>query len=249
MKPTRLLYLEDTYRAKCEAEITNIEKVEGSENLWSLNCDQTVFYPQGGGQAYDLGWIRFMDDMGRNTELEVNKVELDKETSVVNHYFNVVNGMRLPEVGSKVEMEVDMERRILMSNYHTVGHMIDLVAARGKVPGLSRATRGDHVPGKAYLKFEDVIDLNEMDYAEVISEALNDLKNEALAIIAVESDGVTEGAPEGKIYREVYFEGNEEYGVGCGGTHIENTSEVGEISIDKVRCRKGSTTIKYSVEV
>lgn len=249
MKSTKLLYLGDTYLNECEAEVVGIEKVEGEENLWSLNCDQTVFYPQGGGQCYDQGWVRFVAQNGVDSELSVERVYLDRDTSVVNHYVRPINGEVLPKVGDTVNMEVDMDRRLKMSSYHTVGHMIDLVAAKGLIPGLGRAYKGDHNPKGAYIKFDDRLDVEGEDYVALFESELEKLRGQALDIISVEYEGVTAGAPEGKTYREVYFEGNEDMKVGCGGTHIRNTSEVGEIKIESVRSKKGSTTVKYSVEV
>jgi alanyl-tRNA synthetase len=247
MKPTELLYLDDTYLNKCEAEVLKIEEVEGEEGLWSLNCDQTVFYPQGGGQCYDQGWVRFVAENRMNSELSVEKVYLDKETSVVNHYVRLINGELMPEVGSTIEMEVNMDRRLLMSDYHTVGHMIDLVAAEGLIPGLDRAYKGDHNPDSAYVKFKDRVDLSDLDYVAEFQVHLQGLKVRALDIIAVEHKGEVEGAPKGKTYREVYFAGAEDKKVGCGGTHIHNTSEVGDIEIVSIKSKKGGTTVKYEV--
>lgn len=247
MKPTELLYLDDTYLSKCQAKVIVVEKIESEEGLWSLNCDQTVFYPQGGGQCYDQGWVRFVGENGMNSELSVESVYLDKDTSVVNHFVRLINGQVMPEVGSTIEMEVNMERRLLMSSYHTVGHMIDLVAAEGFIPGLDRAYKGDHNPDSAYVKFKDRVDLSSLDYVSEFQSNLEDLKAKALRVVAVEHKGQIEGAPEGKTYREVYFEGAEDKKVGCGGTHIKNTSEVGDIEIVSVKSKKGGTTVKYKV--
>lgn len=248
--PTKLLYLKDTYLDKSEAKVVGSELIDEERNLWALFCDQTVLYPQGGGQGCDCGWVRSVGVDGVVVEYRVEKVALNKENSVVYHYIHLENGMELPGVGSTVEIEVDMERRILMSNYHTVGHMLDLVGARGDVVGLNRAKKGDHMPGLAYVKFEERLDLSNKEAVKSdIESAINKLKDEALGVFAREVADGEGGAPQGKKYREVYFEDYERFKVGCGGTHIQNTSEVGEVKILDVRSKKGGTTIKYEVEV
>ena len=251
IEPTKLLYLEDTYLDKSEAKVVGLVQSESDDKKWSVFLDKTVFYPQGGGQCFDQGWIRCMGEYEAMSEFRVESVFLDKKTSVVSHNISVVPGMVLPKVGSTVEMEVDMDRRVLMSNYHTVGHMIDLVGARGDIAGLSRAFKGDHSPESAYVKFAERLDLSvgKEELMMEIEDAVNALKVEALKIVAVESEGQTDGAPEGKTYREVYFEGYEDLAVGCGGTHLSSTAEVGKVVIKDVKSKKGGTTIKYGVEV
>ena len=50
MEPTKLLYLEDFNLLNTEARIIDVLE-ENGKNIVLL--DQTVFYPQGGGQPYD----------------------------------------------------------------------------------------------------------------------------------------------------------------------------------------------------
>ncbi|MGC3519645.1 alanine--tRNA ligase-related protein, partial [Pseudomonas aeruginosa] len=54
MTQTASLFLQDSYREECLARITDL--VEDG-----LLLDQTVFYPQGGGQAGDSGWLTLAD--------------------------------------------------------------------------------------------------------------------------------------------------------------------------------------------
>ena len=52
-------------------------------------------------------------------------------------------------------------------------------------------------------------------------------------------------APPGKSARVVAFSGFE--GCGCGGTHVKNTSEIGKVSIRKIKVKKGVTRIAYAI--
>ena len=51
---TNLLYLENTYLFNSKA---NIEKIDHLEKRKYLVLNQTIFYPQGGGQPSDRGYI------------------------------------------------------------------------------------------------------------------------------------------------------------------------------------------------
>ena len=49
---TRKLYYEDCHMAEFTATVLSCEQVE---NGWEVILDATAFYPEGGGQACDLG--------------------------------------------------------------------------------------------------------------------------------------------------------------------------------------------------
>jgi len=54
MSPTKLLYLENMQQLECTAYVEAVEQQDGKAIVY---LDQTVFYPQGGGQPYDTGTI------------------------------------------------------------------------------------------------------------------------------------------------------------------------------------------------
>ena len=51
---TKLLYYSEPERETFSAEIVAAEQVEKG---WRLTLNQTCFYPEGGGQPADRGWI------------------------------------------------------------------------------------------------------------------------------------------------------------------------------------------------
>ena len=51
---TRRLYYEDSHRKEFQAVVTACEK---AENYWRVSLDQTAFFPEGGGQAGDSGFL------------------------------------------------------------------------------------------------------------------------------------------------------------------------------------------------
>ncbi|NYT15558.1 MAG: hypothetical protein GKC02_06325 [Methanomassiliicoccales archaeon] len=98
---TRLLYLEDPCLKSFKAKIKNVYED------W-IELDQTAFYPGGGGQEADTGWI---------DGFEV--IEMKKEENVLHK----VPGNRFQE-RQEVEASVDWERRLDLMRGHTAEHML-----------------------------------------------------------------------------------------------------------------------------
>ena len=62
MKGTERLYETDAYLTRCEATVLSARKLPAEENpepgcRLELILDKTVFFPEGGGQSSDIGWI------------------------------------------------------------------------------------------------------------------------------------------------------------------------------------------------
>ena len=92
---------------------------------------------------------------------------------------------------------------------------------------------------------------NKNDWINPIQEKINDLVKENIQISNYslsfeEAAQKNIWAPAGKSARVVDFEGFE--GCGCGGTHVLNSSEIGEISIRKIKVKKGVTRIAYALK-
>ena len=98
---TRLLYESDPYMTRFDA---TVEKLNGD---W-VALDRTAFFPGGGGQDMDSGWIE---------DLDVVEVKEQEEIwhRVPDHAFSV---------GQRVEAEVDWERRHDLMRGHTGEHLL-----------------------------------------------------------------------------------------------------------------------------
>lgn len=98
---TRFLYESDPYLTRFDAAV---ERVDGD---W-VALDRTAFFPGGGGQDMDAGWIEDLD-----------VVEI-KEQGEIWH--------RVPEhaftVGQRVEAEIDWQRRHDLMRGHTGEHLL-----------------------------------------------------------------------------------------------------------------------------
>src|SRR3990167_11024894 len=98
---TKLLYMEDMGQLTCEAVV---EKVEHKDGKAIVYLDQTVFYPQGGGQPYDTGFID-----GKRSKLIVEEVRfVDGAVLHIGHF----EGKDFND-GEAVSCKVDADRRRL----------------------------------------------------------------------------------------------------------------------------------------
>lgn len=210
-----LLFREDPYLASCEATVVSVQ-----DNVVEL--DRTVFYPLGGGQAGDTGRIG-----------EWRVVDTRKGADSVLHMLEP--GSKA-EVGMKVKIAIDWERRHRLMRLHTALHLLGAVV---KAP----VTGGRIGDDKAHLDFDiemdrlvkDEIDarVNELVLAghktrpRWITDAELDARPELVKTMSV--------APprgEGRV-RLLEIPGVDLQA--CGGTHVKSTAEIGRLAVARIR--------------
>lgn len=104
---TRLLYYEDAYLKEAKAKVLEVK-----DN--ALLLDQTIFYPTGGGQPHDRGWIN---------GVEVLDVYKDEEGNV----WHVVKELEKFKPGDEVELKLDWEYRYKLMRIHSALHLLENV--------------------------------------------------------------------------------------------------------------------------
>ena len=107
---THLLYHDDSYQQSFTARITGID----SQNH-GIILDQTIFYPGGGGQPADRGWITIGKD-----QLQLRGIK--RISGEIVHLLP--DDVSMPEVGSSLEGRLDWERRYQMMRTHTAMHIL-----------------------------------------------------------------------------------------------------------------------------
>lgn len=108
---TRKLYYEDCHISHFQAQVTGCEK---REKGYEIRLDATAFYPEGGGQACDLGTLNGMQ------VLDVREREEE-----------ILHLCEAPlEVGSTVEGIIDYERRFDLMQQHTGEHIVSGIINR-----------------------------------------------------------------------------------------------------------------------
>lgn len=240
MAHTKLLYLEDFTLLQSEGVVEDIfEENEKSVVL----LDQTVFYPQGGGQPYDKGEIT-----SPSTKFSVEEVRFVE--GVVKHIGVFSTGAFIK--GDRVQCAVDPVRRHLHSRIHSAGHVVDLAVTSfglNWIPG-----KGYHFPDGPYVEYAGSLEgLDKERLKQDIEARCNEMIKEEHATTLRFMDReemkkvcrfVPDYIPEGKPGRVVFFG---DFGVPCGGTHVKNLSEITLMTIRKVKEEKGNIRVAYDV--
>ncbi|GAB4515976.1 MAG: alanyl-tRNA editing protein AlaXM [Anaerolineae bacterium] len=222
---TTLLYLTDSYLREFEARVTGVDTEAGA-----IALDQTAFYPGGGGQPHDTGWL----------EVEGRRVPVTRVKRAgddVWHYVEWPRDATWPEAGAAARGELDWDRRYLLMRTHTALHILCGVIWRDYQAAV---TGGNMQPGRARMDFEFermqaelVHEIEEKINREV--EAARDIRvqilprEEALQIPDLIRTKINLLPPEITEVRTVEIVGLDLQA--DGGTHVANTREVGEIKI------------------
>jgi Ser-tRNA(Ala) deacylase AlaX len=227
---TTLLYLDamDTYEG--EATVVAVT-VEGDRQAVVL--DQTIMYPQGGGQPCDVGSItsgnlRFVVSDVRNTE------------GVVYHYGTYVTAGDSLAVGSTVQVSVDSDRRKLHSRIHTAGHVIDMAMRDLGITWLSG--KGYHFPAGPYVEYIGQVDQKEVQSFRATLEkaCISIIAVDYLCRISYDRGRQKDSMPLRMVtYRDV--------AIPCGGTHVASLRLVTGFTIRKIKQDGERVRISYQV--
>ena len=147
---TEPLYQLDPYLKTAEVLVTAV-------NDQGVQFDRSHFYPTGGGQAGDTGWIVLKD----GSRLAITDTR--KGDSAQQHFL--ASGLDALKVGDVVSLELDWPRRYAHMRMHTCLHLLSAVI---KAP----VTGGRIGAEKAHLDFD--IDMALLD-KETIEQDLNAL--------------------------------------------------------------------------
>lgn len=269
--PTEMIYYsyEGNFQLECDSEVVAFQK-QDTKNLGSLTVelflDKTVMHAQGGGQPTDIGTIECQED-GQKLVIAVDKVSLDRETGVASHLGTVQEGYNSMEafcfpVGTTVHVAVDADKRRILSECHTAGHVVD--SAMAKVGRLMKPSKAYHFLEGPYVEYKGDIPAEERPKVlEELQAAFKELVEEDIPtkIETLRQEQAHEvcnriadnfdmkdfgGTEEGNVdIRVVTVAG---FPCPCGGTHVKSTGELKERrwGITKIQCKRGTVKIKYN---
>jgi alanyl-tRNA synthetase len=223
---TERLYLRDPYTTEFEEEI--LQRLETGEGL-AVVFPKTYFYPESGGQPYDLGSI---------DGIPVTRVAETPEHLVL-HYV-----ARFPE-RDRVLCRIDGKRRRDHMQQHSGQHILS--AAFVKEAGAG--TTSFHLGAASSTIDLDKPALTEAEIARA-EEAANDAVRKALPIRShfvapseARAYDLRKPAPDAETLRIVEVEGFDNQA--CCGTHPRSTAEVGPIVVRGSERFKGGTRVEF----
>jgi misacylated tRNA(Ala) deacylase len=217
-----LLFRDDAYLKSCSAEVTSADD-EG------IRLDRTVFYPEGGGQQGDTGWL----DLEGGESIEI--VDTRKSGSGDGVIHIPAEGTVPPSAGTKVTARIDWERRHRLMRMHTCLHLLCAVVEGDVTSGQIGDGKGrldfnlpDGSPDKQALA-QALNNLIEEDHPAVprwIEEAELAAQPELVRTLSVKPP-----SGSGRV-RLLEIKGVDLQP--CGGTHVKSTGEIGPIEVGKI---------------
>ncbi|WP_313693048.1 alanine--tRNA ligase [Halorarum halobium] len=221
---TERLYYDDQDRTEFEAVVLDVfEREDG----YDVVLDQTMFYPEGGGQPADRGTLS-TDDL----TAEVDDVQI--RDGVILHRTDADPGK-----GEFVRGQVDGERRRRLMAHHTATHVVGYAA---------REVLGEHVRQAGAQKGLDSSRLDVAHYDRISREEVEEIERVANDLVRENSsvkqewpdrhDAQSEygfdlyqgGIPPGEQIRVITVGDDVQ---ACGGTHVARTGDIGLIKVLK----------------
>jgi len=241
---TELKYLSDTYVYIDESVFLHY----GQDDRGSyVVLDQTIFYPQGGGQPSDVGSIHFGQQM-------IDVIFVGFKDGQVRHYISDSMLSVDDFLGKRCELRLDKDRRLKHAKLHTAGHLIAGLVDSQR--GSMRAAKGYHFEEGPYVEFEGEPENGDADaFLAALQSKINLLIAEVPQVCEANVSfdelkqrcwNVPPNIPADKPLRTITIHSLDP--VPCGGTHVRCLSEIGAVNVVKLKKRKGLTKISYRVQ-
>jgi misacylated tRNA(Ala) deacylase len=221
---TESIAANDAYMRSCAATVV----ASGPDGVI---LDRTVFYPGGGGQPADAGFLRA--DGGTTWTVSGAR----KAGGDIVHLVEAEGDGPLPEVGSTVTAEVDWERRHRLMRTHSALHVLCGVIFRDYG---AQVTGGNMEPLSGRMDFE--FETMHADLVAQIERRVNEEiaadrqirvavlpRDEAFAIpdlIRTKINLLPEGISEVRTIEIVGLDLQAD-----GGTHVAHTGEIGRVRV------------------
>ncbi|MDO8428740.1 MAG: alanyl-tRNA editing protein [Candidatus Diapherotrites archaeon] len=194
-----------------------IVKIEQNK-VW---LDQTIFYAFSGGQITDTGTLN---------GIPVVQADMDKDTEEIVYTLESAEGLK---IGQEVVIQIDWEKRYKIMRLHSLAHLTDRVFEQ--VCGKHECVGSNIDLTKSRLDYMYPENLNTV--LPKIQEQVQQLINEGHEI---------------KRYIEPGTKNNWAWEMGnhktfCGGTHVKNSKEIGNIKLKRANIGKGKERIECTL--
>ncbi|WP_291372768.1 alanyl-tRNA editing protein [Acinetobacter sp. UBA6720] len=162
-------------------------------------------------------------DVGKINDADVLHVVMQNDQII--HYSNHATTLGLAQA------RVDLNRRRYHSRLHSAGHLIGhVMQAFGWEP-----TKAQHWPEECKVQFvkQDHSEDNDLETLELLCNLY--ISSQLVRLTQQNADG----------FREVSF--GDLPAFPCGGTHVQNLSEIGTLEITSYKLKKDKLTVSYRV--
>ena len=235
---TEKLYYDDQERMSFEAVVLDVFETDDGHDIV---LDQTMFYPEGGGQPPDIGTLSDEDSTVRVTDVQsVDGVILHRADGAL-------------EKGSIVDGRIDQTRRRQLMRNHTATHIL-IDSARKEL--------GDHIHQAGARKGVSSSRIDLEHFERIDRSDVKAIERRANAVVRrnlfVKQDWPDRheaeaehgfdlyqgGIPPGRHIRTIEVGDDIQ---ACGGTHVKRTGDIGLISINRTeRVQDGVERLVFS---
>ncbi|WP_421851435.1 alanyl-tRNA editing protein [Oricola sp.] len=235
---TKTLFRDDAYLSVAEGIVTAINDRGG------IILDQTCFYGTSGGQPGDTGFMERAD----GTRIEIAATVCGDTNDEIIHV--PTEGQPTPDIGERLVLHIDWDRRYKLMRMHTACHLLTVICP---FP----------ITGAAVSENESRVDFDipelGFDKASVSAELMRLVEENHPIFVKWITDDELAANPDlvkSKNVRPPIGTGHIRLvGIGnsgaidtqpCGGTHVSETKEVGDIHIGKIE-KKGRENRRFRI--
>ncbi len=244
---TQDLFRQDAYLSECSATVLAVTEQ-------GVILDRTVFYPLGGGQAGDAGWLVLPD----GHELVVSDTRKAKDatglpTTDILHvlapeHLQILHSLLLnsEQTGAAIQLtaRIDWPRRYSLMRFHTTTHLLCHL-----VPQLVNGCSITADYARLDFNMTEPLDkeLLSAGIAQLVQAAhpvtLSSITDEELDANPALVKSMSVSPPRGSgVIRTIRVGSKQLIDLQpCGGTHVANTSEIGDVRVIKIE-KKSATT-------
>ena len=211
-----------------EAQISIVKYrkvVQKGKTIFQLVFDKTPFYPEGGGQVGDSGWIQ-------SGENKTSIFDTKKENNLIVHFVS-----ELPQtLDAQFNASINIEKRLNTARNHSATHLLHYAL---------RSVLGTHVEQKGSLVNSKQLRFDFSHFSKVTDDQLDEIESVVISTIEKNielnekrnipiAEAKTMGAMAlfgekyGESVRVIQFENSVEL---CGGIHINSTTDIGLFKI------------------
>ncbi|HHT86904.1 MAG TPA: hypothetical protein GXZ61_04450 [Clostridiales bacterium] len=229
---TKKLFFENPNQYECEATVISVRETEkGTEII----TDQTVVFPESGGQISDTGFMN---------GLRILRA-YERDGTIIHVLDGKATGIK---VNDTVKIGIDIDRRKDSSAQHSGEHILSGLAKK-----LFGAVNVGFHMSEEYSTLDFDIELTNEQLAELETEAFNEvIKNSPVTTEIVDADCLktlslrkkTEGLEDRADEFRIVYIGDVD-SCTCCGTHVNFTGEIGAVKLQKAEKYKGGTRIWF----
>ena len=213
------------YQKEIETVITGSFSEDG-KNYFQV--EENIFYPQGGGQKGDRGWIEAEDKKYR--VLNTIKDQYSDDGVLI----EVEDVLPSSMVGSVVKILLDWDFRFIQMRLHSLVHLHHCFMEK---------VIGKKLPYPKTSDIQDGFAFNRYDSSEISEDIA--IKASALLADEIKNGSIIKTYPDETKKGFRWWECLD-FKVPCGGTHPENISEIGLFETSFSR-KKGMSTVTFKL--